>query len=156
MISFDIPAFGTFTIKSVVFDFNGTLAVDGKLLPGVRQQLINLAEQVTIHVLTADTFGLAKTQLKGIPCHLHILKGKDEDLQKENYIHQLGSETVGAFGNGNNDKKMLSAARLAIAVIEGEGCAASALQSADVIVKSINDGIALLLKPLRCKATLRS
>jgi len=43
----------------LVADFNGTLACDCALLPGVREALGRLAETLSIHVLTADTFGRA-------------------------------------------------------------------------------------------------
>lgn len=50
---------------------------------------------------------------------------------------------------------MLKAARIGIAVLEGKGCAVDALKSADVHVRSIGEGLNLLLHPDRLKATLR-
>jgi soluble P-type ATPase len=50
---------------------------------------------------------------------------------------------------------MLHAARLGIAVIEGEGAAAQAVMAAAIVVRSIADAFDLLLNPTRCKATLR-
>lgn len=60
-----------------------------------------------------------------------------------------------AIGNGRNDRRMLKAARIGIAVLEGKGCAVDALKSADVHVRSIGEGLNLLLHPDRLKATLR-
>jgi len=40
-------------------------------------------------------------------------------------------------------------------VMLDEGCSADAIKSAHILVKSINDGLDLLLNPLRLKATLR-
>ena len=80
---------------------------------------------------------------------------KNEDEQKQIYIKNLGADRAAAFGNGNNDRSMLQAAQIGIAVIGKEGCSAMAIQSSDIIVTSILDGIDLLLQPLRCKATLR-
>jgi len=40
-------------------------------------------------------------------------------------------------------------------VLLEEGCSVEALCSADILVKSILDGLDLLLNPLRLKATLR-
>lgn len=155
MIEIEIPGFGSLTIKNVVFDFNGTLAIDGKLINGVKEKLNLLANQLEIYVLTADTFGMASAQLEGIPCQLKILSGADEAGQKEKFVKDLGTENICAFGNGNNDQKMLTAVRLGIAIIEGEGCSKQALQSADLIVSSIAQGIDLLLNPMMLKATLR-
>jgi len=62
---------------------------------------------------------------------------------------------VFALGNGNNDRRMLAAAKVGVAVLEGEGCAGEAIRSADVVVRSACSGLDLLLVPLRLKATLR-
>lgn len=155
MIEITIPGFGQVTLQHLVSDFTGTLSRDGKLSPGVKERLQQLATLVNIHILTADTFGKAAIEVKDIPCQLHILHGLDEDIQKENYVRSLGSEQVVAFGNGNNDRRMLRAARLGIAILGDEGCATAAIQAADIVCISILNGLDLLLNPLRCKATLR-
>jgi len=142
-------------LENLVSDFTGTLSVDGKLLPGVREQLNSIAGFLTIHILTADTFGKAREELEGIQCLIHILTGRDHDVQKEEFVRKLGPERVAAFGNGNNDRKMLKLARVGIAVSEGEGCAADAIMAADIHVRSAADGLSLLLNPKRIKATLR-
>ena len=56
MISINVPGFGDFTFKHAVFDYNGTLARDGNLLPGVLEKLLSLTDTLAIHILTADTF----------------------------------------------------------------------------------------------------
>jgi soluble P-type ATPase len=60
VISFSIPDFGDLTLKHIVTDYNGTLALDGRLIPGVAEVITTLAPQIEIHIVTADTFGLAK------------------------------------------------------------------------------------------------
>jgi len=155
MLEIDIPGFGSIKLKHLVTDFTGTLSVDGKILPGVKERLNKIAKFLTIHVLTSDTFATAKSELKDIPCETYVLKGEYHDVQKEEYVGRLGASSVAAFGNGNNDRKMLRAARLGIAVTEGEGCAVDVLMAADIHVTSIKAGLDLLLNPKRCKATLR-
>lgn len=155
MIEIIIPGFGQLSLHHLVSDFTGTLSCDGKLLPGVKERLQHLATTMDIHVLTADTFGTVAIAVKDIPCQLHRLHGGDEDIQKENYIRSLGPDQVVAYGNGNNDRKMLQAARLGIAILGDEGCASAAILAADIVVTSILNGLDLLLTPLRCKATLR-
>lgn len=155
MIEITIPGFGQLSLHHLVSDFTGTLSGDGKLLPGVKERLQHLATTMDIHVLTADTFGTVAIAVQDIPCQLHLLHGGDEDIQKENYIRSLGPDHVVAYGNGNNDRKMLQAARLGIAILGDEGCAAAAILAADIVVTSILNGLDLLLNPLRCKATLR-
>jgi soluble P-type ATPase len=51
---------------------------------------------------------------------------------------------------------MLKAARLGIAVLEGEGSAVSAILQADIVARSIYDALGLLMVPQRIAATLRS
>jgi len=155
MLEVDIPGFGLVRLEHLVSDFTGTLSVDGRLLPGVRGQLDEIAKFLKVHILTADTFAKAKEELKGVNCEIFILKGKDHDIQKEEYVKKLGADSVVAFGNGNNDRKMLKAARIGIAVSQGEGCAVDAITSADIHVTSANIGLDLLLHPKRIKATQR-
>jgi soluble P-type ATPase len=155
MLEIDIPGFGRVRLEHLVSDFTGTVSVNGELLPKVGVRLNKLAETVKIHILTADTFGKAQAELENINCDIHILRGENHDVQKEEYIRELGEDRVVAFGNGNNDRKMLKAARIGIAVTEGEGCAVDAITSADIHVRSALDGLDLLLNPKRIKATLR-
>ncbi|MBM4145301.1 MAG: ATPase P [Nitrospira sp.] len=155
MFEIEIPGFGKAKLEHLVSDFTGTLSVDGRLLPGVRGQFNEIAKFLKIHILTADTFGKAKKELAGIDCRIRILKGKNHDIQKEAYVKKLGAEKVVAFGNGNNDRKMLKAAKIGIAVSQGEGCAVDAIMAANIHVKNVNIGLDLLLHPKRCKATLR-
>ncbi len=155
MIELKIPGFGPLALSHLVSDYNGTLAVDGALIPGVREKLHILAGMLDVHVVTADTFGIARRELVGVRCALHILEGENHDRQKEAYVEKLGSAGVVVLGNGRNDRLMLAAARLGIIVTEKEGCAVFALTAADILVHSALDGLDLLLNPGRLKATLR-
>lgn len=155
MLELDIPGFGFIRLEHLVSDFTGTLSVDGKLLLAVRERLNKIAEFLNVHILTADTFGKAREELKGINCEIHILEGENHDIQKEDYVKMLDAERVVALGNGNNDRRMLKAARIGIAVSEGEGCSVDTIMSANIHVRSALDGFGLLLNPKRLKATLR-
>src|SRR5271157_5121446 len=116
MFNLDIPGFGVVKLEHCVTDFTGTLSVDGKLLSGVVERMNRISEFLNVHVLTADTFGKAKAELEGVRCEMHILEGKEHDVQKEEFVRKLGAEGVIAFGNGNNDRRMLKYARIGIAV----------------------------------------
>jgi len=155
MLEIDIPGFGFVRLEHLVSDFTGTLSVDGRLLPGVKEMLNNVAGVVKLHVVTADTFGTAGGALEGVRCTLTILSREVIGIQKERYVRELGVKGVIAIGNGNNDQKMLAASRIGIAVIEGEGCSVNALLNAGIAVRSIHEGLELLLNPDRLKATLR-
>lgn len=155
MLKIDIPGFGALQLEHLVSDFTGTLSVDGRLLPGVSELLNQLPDVLTIHVLTADTFGRVQEELAGLPCAVTVLSGQNLDVQKEQYVQALNVKRVVAIGNGANDRLMLKVARLGIAVLEVEGCAKDAMLNADILVRSIQDGLSLLLNPQRIVATLK-
>ncbi len=155
MFELDIPGFGHILLEHLVSDFTGTLSVDGRLMPGVKERLNRIAEFMQIHILTADTFGMATQELEGVNCEIHIIEGSEHDLQKEVYVKKLGLDTAIALGNGNNDRKMLQVAKIGIAVCLNEGCAVDAIKAADILVTSTTDALDLLLHPKRLKATLR-
>jgi soluble P-type ATPase len=139
----------------LVLDYNGTLATDGALLPGVAARLTALAGHLQVHVITADTFGMARAALQGLPCGLLILPPGGQDAAKRAYVEQLGAASVAAVGNGRNDRLMLQAAGLGIVVLGDEGAAAETVASADVVTRDILSALDLLLNPLRLAATLR-
>lgn len=155
MLEIDIPGFGLVRLEHLVSDFTGTLSVDGKLLLGVKEQLNKIAEFLKVHILTADTFGKAVAELDGINCDIHILEGENHDVQKEEYVKSIGSNSTAALGNGNNDRRMLSAAKIGIAVCMEEGCATDAIKAGDILVTSAVDALDLFLHTKRMKATLR-
>jgi len=146
----------THDIHHVVCDFNGTIAVDGEIISGVRELFAELKSMgLAVHAITADTHGNAATQLQGYDCELHIIDEATQDIAKLLFIQSLDTEKVCAIGNGQNDRLMLKEAAIGIAVIQDEGCAWGAWMAADLAVKNIHDALNLILKPLRLKATLR-
>ncbi len=155
MIQIDIPEFGILKLEHFVTDYSGTLSEDGRVLPGVREKLNALSEKLKVHILTSDTFGMAKKELEGVNCTLHVLEGEGHTLQKERYVLSLGADGVVALGNGNNDAKMLKAAKVGISVCLKEGCSVDALTAAKIVVRLPIDAIDLLLNPKRIIATLR-
>ncbi|MFT4177574.1 MAG: hypothetical protein QM627_13090 [Luteolibacter sp.] len=156
MIDIDIPDFGAFSLKHLVLDYNGTLALDGHLLPGVREVLGSLAPLLDIHVVTADTFGLAGKYLASLPLTLTVLPVDSQAEAKARFVENLGASSVVAIGNGRNDRQMLSAAAIGILLVQKEGTAAAALPSADILSTNILDALELLRHPKRMIATLRS
>lgn len=156
MIRIDIPGFDALALEHLVLDYNGTLAVDGRLLPGVAEALGALAADLAIHVITADTFGLARSQLEGLPVTLRIAPLEQQAETKQAFVRELGAAGVAAIGNGRNDRLMLAEAALGIALIQAEGGSAATLAQADVVSGSITDALALLRHPKRLTATLRS
>lgn len=155
MLEIAIPGVEILRLEYLVADFNGTLACDGVLLPGVSPALCHLAEKLTLHVVTADTFGNARQVLAGLPCEISILPAGDQDAAKLQYIEALGATRCACIGNGRNDRLMLAAAGLGIVVLQREGAAVETLLAARVVAPDINAALGLLLNPARLVATLR-
>jgi soluble P-type ATPase len=156
MIEIEIPGFKRLALAHLVLDYNGTLALDGVPLAGVRHKLSALANALDIHVVTADTFGKVQSALADLPCNISILPIEAQDQGKLNYIHQLGAHHTCAVGNGRNDQLMLQAASLGICVMLAEGASVETLTAADVVCRDIIEALDLLCNPLRLTATLRS
>jgi soluble P-type ATPase len=156
MIRVEIPGYRSLSLAHLVMDYNGTLAVDGCLEGGVADALQRLAPQIDIHVVTADTFGLAADQLRDTPARLVVLPPGGQDVAKRDYIDRLGCSATVAVGNGRNDRLMLAAAEVGIAVLLREGAAVETLAAADIVCAGIVPALELLLHPLRLTATLRS
>jgi soluble P-type ATPase len=151
-----IPGYRSLNLNYLVMDYNGTLAIDGELIAGVKAALIKLSEFMALHVLTADTFGKAAKGLSGIPCKLTVLPKEGQQAGKLKYVKDLGADKTVSIGNGRNDQLMLKESALGIAVILGEGASKETLLSADVVCTSIVSALELLSNPLRLTATLRS
>jgi len=156
VLEIGIPGYRTLTLEHLVLDYNGTMARDGRLIEGTAERLRALSSSLRLHVLTADTFGTAQAQLAAIHCDVRILPGEAQDTGKREYVEALGAQGVVSIGNGRNDRLMIEAAALGIAVVQSEGAAAATLAAADVVAASILDGLDLLLQPRRLIATLRS
>src|SRR6266852_192421 len=158
-ISIDIPGFGLRQIDTLLTDYTGTLSRGGRMVSGVRERLLRLSDLIEIHVVTADTFGFAREELKGIPLAHHRLEGSDHDIQKREYGQKLGLQHCTVFGNGNNDRLLLKAAKelggVAIAVDNGEGCAIDALLNSNLFITGAVNALDPLIEPKGCKATLR-
>ncbi len=155
MIEINIPGHGKLCLKYIVSDYNGTLACDGKLLPEIDPLIRKLSTGIEIHVITADTFGIAEKQLSGLPVKLVILPQENQDNGKLDYIKKLGVSSVVSLGNGRNDKLMLKESALGICLLQTEGSNVMSLMESDIVCKSAKDALELLLNPKRLIATLR-
>ena len=155
MIEIEIPGRQKISLSHLVLDFNGTLACDGDLLPGIKDRLAVLAEKLHVHVVTADTFGLVRETMCNVPCSITILSPGLQAESKLSHVQTLGTESCVCIGNGYNDRLMVQDAAIGIAVVQGEGAATETMLAADVVVTNIFDALDLLVSPLRLVATLR-
>ena len=156
MIEIDIPGTKILQLEHLVLDYNGTIAFDGALIDGVKECLAELSQMLTVHVITADTFGSVKKAMEDIDCKLAVIPLDHQDVAKLEYVKNLGCEQTVSMDNGVNDRLMLKASALGVAVIQGEGAAFETLTSADIVCTDIQSALSLLSNPLRLIATLRS
>ena len=122
---------------------------------GVKERIARLKELAHVYVLTADTYGTVTRQCEPLGITVRTFPREGAAGCKEEIVKGLEGG-VACLGNGFNDIPMFDAARLSIAVLEREGMCAALLSHASVVVRSIEDGLDLLLKPDRLRATLRS
>ncbi|MBW2187048.1 MAG: ATPase P [Deltaproteobacteria bacterium] len=150
-----IPGRPALELHHLILDYNGTIACDGQLLPELIAPLNELAKQLTIHVLTADTHGSVATQVTPFPCTVSIIAKDNQIIAKQKYLQQHRAQHCVAIGNGTNDQLLLKDAALGIGVIQQEGIAIPSLIAADVAVTSCLAALDLLRSPQRVIATLR-
>jgi soluble P-type ATPase len=158
-IDLKIPGFGDRHIQTLVTDYDGTLSCHGGVTDQTKQQLMRLAAIIDIHILTADRKVKSNDCFGELPVRIHILSGKDQDVQKRDYLENVDPAHVAAFGNGNNDRLLLQAVKnsggLSVAVENGEGCAVETLLSAHLLVRNAQEALDILLNPDRFTSTLR-
>lgn len=156
MLTIAIPGGVPLCIANLLLDYNGTLARDGELLPGVAERLLVLAAHIDIHVLTADTHGTVAEKLAGLPCRLTVIGSDRQDQRKLEYLVDIASKNTVAVGNGRNDALMLREALLGICLVQEEGAAIQAVMAADVVARNIVDVLDMFIYPSRLVATLRN
>lgn len=155
MLEIYVPGRGVLQLDYLVSDVNGTLAVDGLLIEGVRERLQTLASQLDLRLLTADTHGKQEAidAILGLKA-VRIGPG-GESTAKADYVMKLGASRVVALGQGANDAGMLEVAAIGICVLSAEGTSGEAIRAADIVAPDILAGLDLLFHPQRLVATLR-
>lgn len=155
MIDITIPGSGKLSIKQLVLDLNGTIALDGEIIDGVAERLDQLSGLLDIFIITSDTMGNAERVVKDLKVKLHKIKKDNENSQKLELLQKIGEKKTIAIGNGSNDVFMLKESLIGICIPGREGTSKNALMASDLVISDINDALDLLLKPHRLVATLR-
>lgn len=156
-LNLEIPGWGELRLQQALFDLNGTLALDGILSNPVKERLHRLQDILAIYLVTADTHGTAADLVHEFgSIEIARIRPGNEARQKSAVLSELGAWCTVAFGNGANDVLMLSKACLGVCLMQGEGTATPALLASDVLVRSAEEALDLLLCPARLVATLRS
>jgi len=114
-----IPGKEELIIENAVFDFNGTLATDGKLPQAIKDMLISAAKNVNVFVLTSDPYGTAAHECEGLCAQVKVLEGDNVSLAKRKFVYRQGADRTVCIGNGTNDVGMFRICALSILVIGG-------------------------------------
>jgi P-type E1-E2 ATPase len=155
VIEISIPGRGHYNIEHLILDLNGTIALDGKLIRGVKERIIALSTKAQVIVATADTNKNAELLLKDLPVALCRIEEAGECEQKARLVREKGEDRTVCVGNGSNDVSMLKESAIGICIVGREGASSEAMRASDLVIPSINDALELLLKPIRMKASLR-
>ena len=142
-------------LTRLLLDLNGTLARDGRLLPGISPRIARLRGSLRVLLVSGDTFGTARRRLPELGVPFEPLGQIGQGAQKLRIARRLGPRSVVMVGNGRNDAPALAEVALGMCVVGPEGAAADALLAADVVVGSPEAALDLLLHPSRLVATLR-
>ena len=63
MISVPIPGWGELAIEYLMIDFNGTVALDGKLKKEVKEAIDRISRYVKVFIITADSYDSVDAEL---------------------------------------------------------------------------------------------
>ncbi|MCX7885063.1 MAG: ATPase P [Caloramator sp.] len=155
MLKFIIPGRRELKVENVVFDYNGTIAVDGIMSSEIKELINEIARYAKVYILTADTYGTVKRECGDLNVTLMTFPSENAAIFKRDIVKSLEGGTI-CVGNGYNDLEMFKICDLSIAIIGQEGCCGKLLSFADIVVNCPKDAFMLILNPDRVKATLRS
>ncbi len=156
MILYEIPGRDNIEIENMVFDYNGTIAVNGKLICGVKDLINKLGKHANVYILTADTYGTTEKECIDINAKILTFPKENAGEAKREIVRNLGGEKTLCLGNGYNDIPMFQEAILSIGIIEGEGSSGKLLYNADIVARSILEALEIILNKNMIKATLRN
>lgn len=154
-LNIDIPSYRNFEIENVVFDYNGTIAVDGKLIEGVKEKLIEADKIVNVYIVTADTYGTVAKNFKNLNVKVKIITKENGSVDKLELVKELGADKTIAVGNGNIDELMLKESAIGICILGEEGLSTRAILASDIVLKDIHYFFPMLTNTKRVVADLR-
>ena len=79
MLCIKIPGREELSLNHLILDYNGTIAEDGEIIEGIRPRLAELAKELSIYVITADTHGTAAKKNNVCAGKFHVI-GKTHSL----------------------------------------------------------------------------
>jgi soluble P-type ATPase len=155
MIELNIPGQGIFQIEYLVSDVNGTLALDGALLPGVASIIRKLHERIKVYLITIDSHLKQNLIDSQISKKAKIIQKGQDALQKSEFVKHLGAINDIAIGQEAKDSQMLKTTATGICVLYEEGPFVDTMLSSDLVFPDGLSALKLIQNPLRMVATLR-
>lgn len=89
MLNIVIPSRGVISLEYMVLDVNGTIALDGQIIPGVDERLDKLGELLGLWLVSADTQGTLASLAAGLQVHTRLLQPGGEAAQKAALVEEL-------------------------------------------------------------------
>jgi len=154
MISIQRPGMENLDIHFVLIDFEGTLAMDGRVHPKAKDKVNLLSKRATLYILTKSNREKVEETLRKMKVEILYVTEGDSSQQKLKVLQRLGPHQTAVIGNGLDDVRIMEQAGLGMCVIGKEGSSAEALAKADLVVTHVLDALDFLLKPMRQRATL--
>lgn len=105
MLTIQIPGREPLTLSHLILDYNGTIAEDGEIIPGIAPRLEQLSRDLQIYVITADTHGTAAQKCAGLPLQVMTFPTTEVGRIKAEEARKL-TGGVACIGNGFNDIQM--------------------------------------------------
>ncbi len=140
-------------LDTLILDLNGTITIDGKLIPWVKDKILALQKEWwTVLLCSGDTQWTAAKIAQWLWATLYICKNQND---KKNVLKKHKTKHCATIGNGHIDLKLMEKCSLSIAVIQAEWCYSKSMLSSDIVCTNIIDALDILLLPKRLIATLR-
>lgn len=150
---YDVSGVGEYDIDTIVFDLNGTLAYDGKLIKGVKKRFKKLKKMgFNLYIISSDQYGSGELLAKSLDVGFYAASNTDE---KEKVLKKFNNPKIAAVGNGRVDLGLFRYSMLSVAIIEAEGMHTEVLTSADVVFTSITNVLDFFIKKDIFEATLK-
>jgi P-type E1-E2 ATPase len=151
---YKVPEIGEMELKTIVLDLNGTLAVKGKIVSGVKNRLRELKKMgYSMVFFSGDQRGNAQELADTLGIEFRKALNSAE---KEKHLLQMESDKTVAIGNARIDIGMFKHAKVSIATVQAEGIHSGILNYVDIIVPCITDALDILIDENTFSATMRT
>lgn len=154
MILLQRPGQPNIEIECLLIDYEGSLAIDGRVHPKVKDKINLLSKRLKIYIFVKGEKEKVEERLRNVKANIVFLQEGQATVAKLELLKKVGPERTVAIGNGVDDVSLLEEAIFSIGVIGKEGASGEALKKADLVVTDVINGLDFLLKPLRQKTTL--